>query len=78
MFGQPRAPKATPFPAAAPKAVTSPISANFHGLAARSLAGRGGRTASPGAPVAGAMIPAPRMQETAAPHQRMPPAGMAL
>lgn len=74
MFGQPTAPAAKVFPAATP----GPLSTHFRALAARTLAGRGGRPAAPAAPMAGAPIPPPQAHMTVAPHQRMPKPGQAV
>lgn len=75
MYGQSAAP---PKPHVFPGAPANPISAHFQPLAARTLAGRGGRPATVGAPMqAGGIIPAPRQQMTLAPHQRQPAPGMA-
>lgn len=57
MFSAPPHSAPAPQPAGPPGvAAHSPLSATFHALAARSLAGKGGRPASPGMPHAGAPI----------------------
>lgn len=67
-----------PAPMAGPPAgvqAHQPLSAMFHSLAARSLAGKGGRPASPGIPQAGAPIPLANNGAPARPYGHAPAMG---